>query len=214
MTEIDGIPITMELDTGAGVTRIISEQTWSAKLKRPKLLISSLKQHSYPSKPLDVLGSCSVKVTVHGKTATLPLVVVKGARDGISLLGRNWLEEIKLDWNDVAKINGITRPPHHEKLDDLLKQYEDIFMDELGQCRQVIKAKLHVKSEAIPKFYCPRPIPLAMKEKVEEDLARLEKIVVISKVETSEWATPTVPVRKPNGSVRLCGDYKVTKSLS
>ena len=49
-----------------------------------------------------------------------------------------------------------------------------------------------------------------MKEKVEEGLARLEKIGVISKVETSEWATPTVPVRKPNGSVLLCGDYKVT----
>ena len=193
----------MELDTGAGVT-IISEQTWSAKLKRPKLQTSPLKLHSYPSKPLVVLGSCSVKVTVHGKTATLPLVVVNG--DGISLLGRNWLEEIKLNWNEVAKINGITRPPHHEKLNDLLKQYEDIFRDELGQCKQ-IKAKLHVKSEAIPKFYCPRPIPLAMKEKVEEDLARLEKIGVISKVETSEWATPTVPVRKPNGSVRLCGDY-------
>ena len=162
LTEINGIPITMELDTGAGVT-IISEQTWSAKLKRPKLQTSSLKLHSYPSKPLDVLGSCSVKVTVHGKTATLPLVVVK-RDDGISLLGRNWLEEIRLDWNEVAKINGITRPQHHEKLDDLLKQYEDIFRDELGQCKQ-IKAKLYVKSEAIPKFYRPRPIPLAMKER-------------------------------------------------
>ena len=66
LTEINGIPITMELDTGAGVT-IVSEQTWSGKLKRPKLLPSSLKLHSYPSKPLDVLGSCSVKVTIHGK---------------------------------------------------------------------------------------------------------------------------------------------------
>ena len=47
-----------------------------------------------------------------------------------------------------------------------------------------------------------------MKEKVEEDLNRLEKIGVISKVETSEWATPTVPVRKPNGSVCLQGNDK------
>ena len=101
------------------------------------------------------------------------------------------------------------RPPHHEKLKDLLKQYENIFRDELGQCNQ-IKAKLHVKSEAISKFYRPIPIPLAMKEKVEEDLARLERIGVISKVEASKWVTPTVPVRKPNGSVRICGDYKVT----
>ena len=43
--------------------------------------------------------------------------------------------------------------------------------------------------EAVPKFYHPRPIPLAMKEKVEEDLNSLG---VISKVEISEWATPAV----------------------
>ena len=42
---------------------------------------------------------------------------------------------------------------------------------------------------------------LAMKEKVEENLATLERIGVISKDEKSKWATPTAPVRKPNGSV-------------
>ncbi|XP_049876804.1 uncharacterized protein K02A2.6-like isoform X1 [Pectinophora gossypiella] len=33
---------------------------------------------------------------------------------------------------------------------------------------------------------------------------------VIEPVDTSEWATPLVPVRKADGGLRLCADYKVT----
>ena len=33
---------------------------------------------------------------------------------------------------------------------------------------------------------------------------------VIEKVRYSEWAAPIVPVVKPDNSIRVCGDYKVT----
>ena len=55
-----------------------------------------------------------------------------------------------------------------------------------------------------------RPVPYAMKHKVEVELKRLEEEEILSKVKFSNWATPIGPIVKPNGTVRICGDYKIT----
>ena len=71
-------------------------------------------------------------------------------------------------------------------------------------------AHLKLKENATPQFFKPRPAPFALKEKIAEERKRLERIGVLEKVEFSDWATPIVPVRKPDGTVRICSDYKVT----
>ncbi|XP_059159253.1 uncharacterized protein K02A2.6-like [Physella acuta] len=49
-----------------------------------------------------------------------------------------------------------------------------------------------------------------MRNKIENELSRLESNGIIKKVDYSDWATPIVPVLKKDGSVRICGDYKAT----
>ena len=66
-----------------------------------------------------------------------------------------------------------------------------------------------LKQDAVPQLYKPRPVPFALKEKITKELHRLEKIGLLEKVEFSDWAMPIVPVLKPDGSVRICEDYKV-----
>ena len=55
--------------------------------------------------------------------------------------------------------------------------------------------------------HSPRKIPVPQREKVVEELKRMEKLVVIVRQEEpTEWMNSLVVVQKPNGSVRLCID--------
>ena len=84
-----------------------------------------------------------------------------------------------------------------------------MFKDELGQV-QGATAKFHVNSDCQPKFCKARPVPYALRAKVEAELDRLEKEGILEPVKFSDWAAPIVPVVKRDGSVRICGDYKLT----
>ena len=124
--EVNGIPITMELDTGAAVS-LVSEATWSEQLHRPKLEPCTLKLQSYPDQSLEILGSCSVQVHVNGTAETLPLVVVAGK--GLSLFGRNWLQAIKLDCTHPPHPIHHVRPPSHSHFPPSLNQLPSGFQE-------------------------------------------------------------------------------------
>ena len=129
-------------------------------------------------------------------------MIIEG--DGPTLLGRNWLHHIRLDWSSIKAVL-----PHQRSLTDLMEKYHGVFTDELGTIKNH-KAKLSVAQSATPKFHRPRSVPFAMKNAVEDELDRLENIGVLEKVTFSEWAAPIVCVPKKDGRVRICGDYKVT----
>ena len=198
--ELHGTNVSMILDTGASVT-LISRKTWKEKFPNVKLDKSEVLLKTYSGEHLQVLGQTQMLVDCKQQKMKLPLLIVQG--DGPSLFGRNWLKSIKLDWKEIKHVTV------QAKLDFLLDKYSVLFQNELGTMSG-IEAKLSVKSDAVPKFCRARPVPYALKEAIEKDLERLDAMGVIEKVNYSEWASPVVPVPKPDGSVRLCGDYKVT----
>ena len=147
------------------------------------------------------MGTITVTVSYKGQVADLNLLVVAG--DGPSLMDRDWLSHIKLDWPRLNHVQGVSA------CQQILNKHEAIFKDELGTV-QGVTAKFHINPEAKPKFFKARPVPYTLQSKVEFELNRLQAAGVIKPVKISEWAAPIVPVVKPDGSLRICGDYKVT----
>ena len=94
-------------------------------------------------------------------------------------------------------------------LQEILDKHKAIFSEELGLITGTT-AKIHIDNQAEPKFCRPRTTPYALTEKVNQEIDHLERSGIIKPVEFSDWASPIISVVKPDGSVRLCGDYKVT----
>ena len=101
----------------------------------------------------------------------------------------------------------------HSKSQDSLKtildKHASVFQDDWDTLKG-IKAKLTLKPETSPKFVKARHVPYVLKPKVEAEIDKLVKDGILEKCDHSELATPVVPVPKKDGSVRLCGDFKVT----
>ena len=199
---LNGEEVEIEIDTGASVS-LISQVAFD-KLQSSVTLLplktEQIKLRTFIGEEIKVLGSTSVTAQSGEHSATLPLLVVKG--NGPNLIGRNWLTELKLDWKVVHSINT-------NSIQQVVEQNKEVFQQGLRKIEGV-QAKLHVDSQARPLYFKARSVPYALRQKVEQELERLEKQDVITPVLFSDWATPIVPVVKSDGSVRVCGDYKLT----
>ena len=195
-------PVKMQIDTGA-TTTIMSKSTFSSLWQTPPPLANcSLTLKTYTGELIPVVGEASVLVSYRGQSKQLPLVVVDGA--GPPLLGRDWLQHLKLDWHEV---NALSTMP--TQLSSLLQKHSSAFLPGLGTFSGP-PVDIQIASDAKPKFYKARSVPFMLKEKIEEELDRLVSEKVIEPVKSSKWAAPIVPVVKQDGKIRICGDYKLT----
>ncbi len=199
---INNTPVKMEIDTGAAVS-VISYKNFKSLKLNVKLEKTSVVLTTYTKQPIVPAGVCYVDVSYQDKTyGPLELYVIKS--DTSTLLGRSWLSEIRLDWRHIKSVK--VNIPSSE---NIKQQYPELFSDTMGKLKG-IKAKIELTDNARPSFLRARPVPLSVKELVETDINRLEREGILTRVNHSEWATPIVPVQKPDGSIRICGDFKVT----
>ena len=200
---INDAPLRMEIDTGAAVS-LISKATCDSLWDTPPTLVpTNTRLRTYSGQPLVVLGTLEATVKYEAQQVVHLILVVEGA--GPNLLGRDLLSVLKLDWSALA----VQYTGRHPPLTEVLKKHDNVFRSKLGKAKH-ITATLHLEEGATPKFCNARPVPYAIREKIERELERLQRDGIIEPTQFSDWAAPVVPVTKADGSLRLCGDYKLT----
>ena len=176
--ELNGQKLDMEVDTGAAFS-VISEATRQAVFSNQTLHPSELVLKTYTDECMKVKGTLNMRVKYGNQKQKLVLVVVDG--NGPSLLGRNWLKYLRLDWNNIFAVRTAQMKPLHS----LLQRHQYLFSKELGEIHP-FTASLHVKADATPRFFKPCPVPFAIKDAISQELNCLEKQGTISPVTHSQ----------------------------
>ena len=94
--QMDGQLVCMELDTRAALM-LMSEASFRSKWPNKPLQQSNITVRTYTGVQLKALGSTIVQVR-HGEKEAVKLLLLIVPGNGQSLLGRNWLRALKLDW--------------------------------------------------------------------------------------------------------------------
>ena len=130
---------------------------------------------AYNGVRIPVYAEVHLPVVYKQQELVFPLIVVPVVHgDSPPLLGRNWLEQMKLNWRNIFHMSKV------DTLSDVLGRHKMGFDKGLGTIIGfTADIKLHAQDGAKPIFCKARPVPGALCQKVEEELDRLEKLGVV-----------------------------------
>ena len=144
---IEGQPVQMEIDTGASLS-LVSEETQHELWPTAVLQKTSVQLKTYTGTPLKVIGVMNATVCYEQQTVTLPLLVVAGV--GASLLGRNWLKKIALNWKAIHNVN-------MDQLQTILNQYSEVFKPGVGGTKLTFSLTLQSYQNFVKQVRCHMP---------------------------------------------------------
>lgn len=202
---LEGQSIKCEIDSGSPVS-VISESLYKSKFSEVPLSTPTKSLLTYTSTKMVVIGCMALSITYLGHTNKLTVYVIRDG--GPPLLGRDFMRAFNLRLvSTFGYCNNMTDAD--SVMQSLTNAYPKVFSEELG-CFNKFEIQLPLKPDAKPVFFKSRPVPFAIRDKVNNELDRLVTLGILKPVSYSEYASPIVPVLKRDGSIRICADYSVT----
>lgn len=210
MINVNDVILPMEIDTGSPLS-CINYTTFKEHFHKLQLQPCNLSVRFYNGTKVRPLGILEVNVTYNSIRRKLDLYVFQNGTT--NLLGRQWLAELKLEIpiipNNNVSVEKISSEQRIEIVNECVSRYEELFSEGLG-CFTGGRASLRLRPGAQPVYCRARPLPYALRDRVDAELDAMQRAGVIEPVDSSDWATPLVIVHKPDGALRICADYKIT----
>lgn len=188
--KINGKDVSFKLDTGAECN-VLAERSYRSLETNSRLKVSSCKLLTYSGHQMSPVGKATLTCEYKGRSHLIDFQIIDA--DAPAILGRETCEEL-----------GMVKRIHEIKAgNDLLKDFDDLFTG-LG----CLPGHHHIQidPEISPVIHPPRRVPIALKDKIVEELHRMEELGVITRQhDPTDWVNSMVTIVKPN-KIRICID--------
>ena len=195
--QLEGKPVVFHIDTGAEVS-VITE-TVHEEIGSPPLSSARQTLRGPSNSVLPVKGMFSATIDRDGQLTKQDIYVAQKLHK--PLLGRPAIQALGL----VQRVREV-----QAKHVDPVQQFPTLFRG-LGKLpgEYTIKLQDGAKPYALA---TPRRVPIPLMKSVKEELERMEKLGVISKINSpTDWCAGMVVVPKSNRKVRICVDQNKWK---
>ena len=222
--QINNCPVVCKIDTGAECN-VISESVLNSITHDP-ILPSTTVLRAYGGKKLPTVGKLKLNCKLNGLEFNAYFHVVKLKVK--TILGLDSCSKLKLvnpgcahkpqqltpdhidthvytHHNDTDKV--INPVLHDDTLEKFIDSFKDVFDEKTVGCMKNWNCSIKLKSHCEPVVNPVRRIPFTIKDRVINELKRMEKLKIIKQVdEPTEWVNSMVIVNKPDNQLRICLD--------
>lgn len=198
---VNNSKVNFKLDTGASCN-VLPLKVLKRVDYKPRLTRSQTKLVSYSGHPLKTLGKTTLLLERHERYIPVEFHVIDD--EVTPLLGLRTCVELSL----VRRLDTVGEDQGEHSTEGILDSYDDVF-DGLGKVKGH-QYKINIDFTIPPVVHPPRRVPHALRDKLKNELDRMEGMGVIEKVNyATDWVNSIVVVDKPDKqSVRVCLDPK------